>query len=374
MARIGNFDVTLNRQGWFDINAADPRNGQFDKVAIGVEGAIELQPPGIPSASQVASGFVIQIVSAAGIPSASVQGAPFVAVIVEPPGIASASIVGPAENAIVIRPVGISSAEVVAPADVSESLRLPGIPSASEVAPSEVSGALEPPGIPTPSEVAAGEIAAGISPPGIPSASEVSSGETAQNASPPGIPSAEVVAPADVGQRVQPPGIPSAESVAAGDVAPEPPRSTAAHGGWPATTRAHDRPPWTVDLQLDAWWQLWDEAPRPNFWGAPENDNADSVGSVGIFDWAASIDPNDPLTHDAGIIRRLGPLVALPQQDYMVAGEITSESRWKWIAIGAAVGLGAAFLLRSSPASSAVALPSSAKPRSRRRAKSSRSR
>lgn len=43
MARVGNFDVELNQQGWFDIRLADPINGWFDKVAVGRKA---LPPPG----------------------------------------------------------------------------------------------------------------------------------------------------------------------------------------------------------------------------------------------------------------------------------------------------------------------------------------
>jgi hypothetical protein len=128
MARIGNFDVKLNYQGLFDADLADPINGWLDKTAIGLS-AINLYPPGIPSASVVAAApEVIQIVSPPGItPATGTAGndgvAPaHVAIIVEPPGILSPSVVPPDEIAIIIEApgVGIPSVSVVAPAEVTE--------------------------------------------------------------------------------------------------------------------------------------------------------------------------------------------------------------------------------------------------------------
>jgi hypothetical protein len=138
MARIGNWDVSLNKQGWFDITLADPLNGWFDKTAVGFEG-FTISPPGIPSASVQGLPKVIQIVAAPGIPSAAVQSAPFVAQLVEPPGIPSVSEVAPAQNALEVKAPGIPSAQVVSAGEAAAGIRPPGIPSVSEVAAAEVS-------------------------------------------------------------------------------------------------------------------------------------------------------------------------------------------------------------------------------------------
>jgi hypothetical protein len=55
MARLGNFDVELNFQGWFDIDMADPLNGWLDKVAVGV-GTSTSPPPPTPTAPLLGGG------------------------------------------------------------------------------------------------------------------------------------------------------------------------------------------------------------------------------------------------------------------------------------------------------------------------------
>lgn len=141
MARIGNFDVTLNKQGWFDIDSADPLNGWFDDTAVGATGAstINVQPPGIPSASVQVLPKVIQIVQAPGVPSSGTSAPAMVAVLVEPPGIPSDEVQAPAQAAFVIKPAAVPSAEIVAPADVAARVQPPGIPAADVVAPAQAS-------------------------------------------------------------------------------------------------------------------------------------------------------------------------------------------------------------------------------------------
>jgi len=56
VARLGNFDVTLSRGGWFDITTADPLNGWFDKVAVGVEGSPPPPPPAPATAPLLGGG------------------------------------------------------------------------------------------------------------------------------------------------------------------------------------------------------------------------------------------------------------------------------------------------------------------------------
>jgi hypothetical protein len=45
VARLGNFDVELVAAGWFDSSLADPLEGFFDDVAVGVLGG---SPPPVP--------------------------------------------------------------------------------------------------------------------------------------------------------------------------------------------------------------------------------------------------------------------------------------------------------------------------------------
>ena len=284
MARIGNWDVTLNKQGWFDTTSADPLNGWFDKTAIGAQSIdITIQPPGIPSAEAQGLPKVFQIVAAPGIPSAETQGAPFVAALVEPPGIPSAETTSAGKAAIVITPAAIPAVNVVA----------------------------------------AGSTETGISPPAIPSDAVVASGVVEASVTPPGIPSAEVEAPGEVASP------------------PPPPTSTAAHGGWP-TTRA-PRPSDHVwpEHQPPGTWGDGYGGDEPFFvWP-----DAAVAGSAEQYPWleqdAYANDGDAPLS--LGLIDHFGPMPTLPENELLVAGNVGERSPWVWVAAGVALGAGVAW-------------------------------
>jgi SPP1 gp7 family putative phage head morphogenesis protein len=56
VARVGAWDITLNRQAWFDVNAGDPLEGFLDKVAIGRGGTPPPPPPVVIPAALTAIG------------------------------------------------------------------------------------------------------------------------------------------------------------------------------------------------------------------------------------------------------------------------------------------------------------------------------
>jgi hypothetical protein len=52
VARLGEFDVTLSPQGWFDVTYANPENGFFDKDAVGTS-TLYFMPAGIAGSEQI---------------------------------------------------------------------------------------------------------------------------------------------------------------------------------------------------------------------------------------------------------------------------------------------------------------------------------
>lgn len=88
---------------------------------------------------------------------------------------------------------------------------------------------------------------------------------------------------------------------------------TAAHGGW--VTRAPRPPVESIPFEIV----------DPDRIAA--NDNGFSA---------------DPKVH---VLDRFGPMRTLPETEFLVAGPVKEQSPWKWIAIGAAVGVGAMLLM-----------------------------